>query len=119
MSQRKYNRIQENYQKKLKALLYKMLIIIKHFKVAEDWTKETDEAIKVLNLNWKKLCFKNKVTQVYYPLFRREVAIIKTRLILESVYGAIASTEDISKCKSEEPEDKAIEIIIENKYNLW
>ena len=118
MSKRKEERILLNYREKLKQLLTKLFLLIEDVKETEDWNFEINKSVKSLNHNWLKLCNKKKHLKELPCMFMKQVNILKARLILESTYGAISSTEEITECLSSNPEDMAIEIIINDKYDL-
>ncbi len=118
MSKRNQERILVSYKKRLKSLLSKLLFLIKDVKETEDWNVELNKSVKSLNHNWLKLCNKNKHLKELPYMFMKQTNILKAMLILESTYGAISSTEEITECLSSNPEDMAIEIIINDKYDL-
>ena len=117
MSQRKLIRLEENYRKNLKEYIKSFLFLVQDVKTCSEWECIENE-IAILVHRWKRFSHKTNDPKKYIDLFQECINQFKTILILEDVYGAISSLEEIQKCKSSSPEEKAIEIIMTNKYTV-
>lgn len=111
------HRIIGKMQNKMKTYFAAFFNLIHDVDTIKQWNKAQPK-IDILTARWTRECKRNECTKFLIPAFRVEVDIAKTIVILDEVYAAKSYMVLIRQLDHLEPEERAIQLIADDNFEL-